>query len=175
MYIAERFDNFKDLKTLQLIFNGDVVFKGYPVNSRKGNFVASNIYNDTRLAITTSSKSVDGAWAFIRTFLAEEWQRRNVRIGFPTNKNAFEARLISSMGTGIQHMVGNEILDPLSQKDADQIMSLIDSLSVINNTEVELLNIVMEGVNNFINGFADIDETIRIIQSRASIYVSERS
>jgi len=171
MFIDGYFNAFYKLKIYQLIFNDDVVFKGYPVNSRNGNII--NI--ESALAITTSSKSVDGAWAFIRTFLTENWQLRNVSWEFPVNKNALETRLINSMGTHHRVQFENVTLDPLTQADADQIMSLFDSLGAIDNTDMELFIIVMEGVIDYLNGTNDIDNTIRIIQSRAGRYVSERS
>jgi len=107
--------------------------------------------------------------------MTENWQLRNVSWEFPVNKNVLETRLTNSMGTHHRVQYENVILDPLTQADADQIMSLFDSLGAIDNTDMELFIIVMEGVNNYLNSTNDIDNTIRIIQSRAGRYVSERS
>jgi multiple sugar transport system substrate-binding protein len=171
MSIDEDFSAFSRLKIYQLTYNDDVVFKGYPVNSRNGNII--NI--ESALSITTNSKSVGGAWAFIRTFMTEDWQLKNVSSEFPVNKNALETKLFNSMGTHHRVQFENIILDSLTQADTDQIMNLFDSLKAIDNTDMGLFIIVMEGVNNYLNGTTDIDDTIRIIQSRAKTYVSERS
>ena len=158
------------------IFGGDVVFKGFPAENRQGN----TLVIDSGLAITTNCTDVDGAWAFLRTLLSKEFQFEYNWWGFPTNKEIFDERLSeamkekefkSSWGWG---NITIEI-EPTTQKEADQILALIDSASGTANYDIKLINLVTENAADFFSGRSTARDAARIIQSRAGIYISEQS
>lgn len=178
MSVLEQFRGFDDLQLYRAMYGGDLVFKGFPADAGNGN--ALNI--NSGLAITTGSVSREGAWEFVRTFLTEEWQLEHTWAtdGFPTNQAAFDARLTGAMvaheRTRTLNHFGFEIeLEPTTQADADQVMALIDSMSGTADIGLDLKNIIMEGANDFFHGQSSLEDTIRIIQSRASVFVSEQS
>jgi len=167
---------------------GDIVFKGFPTENRNGNSL--NVSNC--LAISSNSKNKAGAWEFLKVFLDKDWQSNNVW-DFPTNKAAFDAYVERSLiQQQEQYDYWLEWYDPtdeippwgawvqpppLTQSDINQLLALIDSTSGTTtwNIDQSLLDIVSEGAEDFFNGIRTAADAARIIQSRASILVSERS
>jgi len=86
------FDSFKWQRDM---FGGDVVFKGFPTESRHG----SSFTAYTGLAMTTRASNKDAAWGFIREFLTSDWQRANINwlYGMPMNKEVFDEIAAESM------------------------------------------------------------------------------
>ena len=174
---ATGFSNFNDYRAYRAIFGGDVVFKGFPTGSGSGN----SLLIQTSFAITNACKDIDGAWAFLSTLLNEDWQRENTVFSIPINKAIFESKLTEAMtedeyGSHSMSIDGFMVeLQPLTQAQADQIMALIDSVSGSAGHDEALWNIVSEDASDFFNGQASLQDTIRVIQNRASIYISEQS
>ena len=172
------FNDFEDYQMYRALFGGEIVFKGFPNESRNGNSLITN----TGFAITTSCKDVDAAWQFIRTFISEDYQSDNFRrYGLPVNKNVFDKMLEDAM-TENEHgpnTIGwNDFLielNPLTQAEADQIMAFINSVTISAGQDEAIWNIVSEGAADFFNGRSSIQDTVKVIQNRASIYVSEQS
>ena len=82
--------------------------------------------------------------------------------GFLTNKAAFNAVF--------------EQAEDLTQADLEKILALINSTSGIgDDIDIGLWNIISEGAMDYYNGRKSAQEAARIIQSRISILVSERS
>jgi hypothetical protein len=162
------------IQLLQSAFGGDIVFKGFPTEARNGNAVNINF----ALAISSNSSNKEGAWEFIRTTLMKDWQLVNFS-DFPTNKAAFDERLENAKlpSDNKQIQWGNTLMDinALTQKETDQIMALISSINHVICYDEALMNIIMEGVQDYFVGLKTAEEAARIIQSRASIYVSEQS
>jgi len=174
-------NNFQWYKQL---YGGDVVFKGFPTDSRNGNSLDVN----TSLAIAANSKNKDGAWEFLKVFLDKDWQLNN-SWGFLTNRAAFDAmveRSIKEQTESYENWLqwynpddewGWKQPPPLTQADINQLLTLIESTSGTTswNIDQSLLEIVTEGAEDFFNNVRSAADAARIIQSRASILVSERS
>jgi len=174
MWISE----FTSLQRYIQMFGGDIVFKGFPTDSRNGN----TLHVSSGLAITTSSSDKDGAWEFIRGILSKEYQLDYVTWNFPTNKAAFDefaAEAMKEIENEYDHsyyMNGMMIEEkPLSQAELNQIMALIDSASGIMSYDEALWNIITEGASDFFNGRSSANDAARIIQNRVSIYIAEQS
>jgi len=101
---------------------------------------------------------------------------------FPVSKEVFERRVYEAINpqstSYIESVVGygyvNLYVDPLSIKEAERIEALIDSLTIIPEDEF-LWNIVSESAMEYFNDKMTAEDAARIIQSRASIYISEQS
>jgi len=173
------FASFSDYLIYRAIYGGELIIKGLPTNGASGNVMSI----ESGIAITTATENVDGAWQFVRTFLTEQWQLENTwrGFGFLTNRAAFEARaqaevaprrFPSTVGWGD----GWEFeLDDPTAEDVELIISVIDSLAGISGMDINLMNIIMEGANDFWNGRNSAEDAARIIQSRASIFVAEQT
>ncbi|MCL2249205.1 MAG: extracellular solute-binding protein [Oscillospiraceae bacterium] len=152
-------------------FGGEVTFKGYPMDNRNGNFLSPV----GSLSITTQSVDEDAAWEFVRIFLTEDFQRDNFEFNFPTNRAVFEYRLEQAMAENREERLDGIVIPPLTESQTQQLLDLIDSASLNRGADGSLRDIVMESVLDFINGRANVEDTVRIVQSRASIFMAEQA
>jgi len=172
---ATGFYDFDDYLMNRAIFGGEIVFKGLPSENRNGNSLTTG----TAFAITEKCKDPDAAWAFLRSFLKEEWQKENIWYGIPVNKNVFEKMLSDAMDEtrgGASSIDGFLVeMEPLTQEDVNSIMALINSVTGTVGQDDALWNIISESAADFFNGSSTAQNAARIIQNRASTYISERS
>jgi len=167
---------FQWLQMYSAMFDGEIVFKGFPAENRNGHSISPN----GGLSITTAASDKDGAWSFIRNFLTEDFQNENHSWGFPTNQAALD-RVIEQAMTPQEgeHSMGwgnlMVTLTPTTQAEVDQVMELIRSTSGISGRDERLMYIVSEGANDFFSGRGSAQDAARVIQSRVSIYVAEQS
>jgi len=149
------------------LFGSDYVFKGYPTANRSGHSIG--FYQG--MAITTTCADKEGAWEFLRTILKDEWQLATITHGFPTNRAAFDERVrLAKIGADSEFPH-----TPLTQADIDKLMVLFESATTSLNWHNALMDIIMENVDDFLNGLTDAQETARILQNRASRYIAEQS
>ena len=177
---------FSSIQNYIRTFGGEVVYKGFPTESRRG----SSLQIGSALAITSSCKSVEGAWEFLRIFLTADWQRENISWMFPTNKTIFNEMVERAMTAEEDHYYGVAVpaprfdmpgIDmwspppPLTQAEINQVIDLIESVSGIVNYEETLINIIQEGAQDFFSGRGSAQDAARVIQNRVSIYIAEQS
>jgi len=169
--------DFNQFQMFRAMFGGEIVFKGFPTESRNGN----SLYVYAGTSITTRSPNKDAAWQFIRTTLLKDWQLANVW-DFPTNKAAFDEKVhdAMSMNEDEVHMAswgrGDGIeMTSLTQDDIDQLMELIDSTSGIASQDEALMNIITESAADYFGGRGSAQDAARIIQNRATTYINEQS
>jgi len=156
------------------MFGDDLVFKGFPTMHRDG----SVIMPLGSISITAGCTEPDAAWEFVRIFLIEEYQRDFVSHGLPVNRIVFDERLEAMkepfQGTivGPAGIIENTVL---LQEEIDRIKSMVDNIARINSEDQSLWRIVREGAYDFFNGRNTAEDTVRIIQSRVMIYLSEQA
>jgi ABC-type glycerol-3-phosphate transport system substrate-binding protein len=180
------FGGFRDIEMYLRNFGGDIVFKGYPTESRNGNSLSLGM----TLAITTSCVDKDGAWEFMRTFFTPDWQRENSSWRFPLNQTIFDELIVEAMTereppewddwaprprVDMPTMPGWGPDEPLTQAQVNQVLALIDSVTGVTDWNESLMEIITEGAEDFFNGRGSAQDAARIIQSRASILVAEQS
>ena len=179
--------DFRGTQMYRAIFGGQIVFKGYPSENRSGNSISAG----SGIAMTTRCSDKDGAWAFMRTIISEDWQRTNMRWNFPTNKVVFDELLVEAMtpqtytdedGNEVEVSMGGWGMNGFSieiyavtQEEADEILALINSVSGDSGYDENLMTIITEGAEDYFSGRSSVQDAIRVIQSRASIYVAEQS
>ena len=173
---ATSLSDFNTYRMYKALFGGDLVFKGFPNESRNG----SSMQPVTSFAITTKCSDVDGAWDFLRTLFMDDWQYENDWVGFPTNQNTFDRLLTETMTRNDRNpeSLGWEDFSirwtPLEQEDADLIIELINSLSGSVGRDEAIWAIVNEGASGYFNGQSTAQDAARIIQNRVSRYVAEQ-
>jgi len=170
---------FMDYMIDRTYFGGKITFKGFPGDKRKGGMLS--ISGD--VAITAQSKHKQGAWEFVRLLLSEDFVRDNVNenyIGLPVHTVIFEEQIAYAMDSRIDRQLGDPItgqslvIPDLSAEEAGQIRALIDSIDGILDRDEMLLNIISESASDFFRGQTTASAAARVIQSRASIYMSEQ-
>jgi len=174
---AMELSGFQNFCLTRSLFGGEIVFKGFPAENRNGN--AFHIRGG--LAITTECEDKQGAWEFLRTFLTDDWQQNYTgSYSFPINMSVFEKNLAEELAEErISYITifgfGTIYNASLTEMEAEQIMALIDSITHVVTQNEALWNIIHEDASAFFAGQSTLEDTVRIIQSRASIYMSEQS
>lgn len=156
-------------------FGGEIVFKGFPCSGRNGHqILASGSYG-----LSSKSLHKEAAWSFLRMFFDKDWQIdntqadfRNTYLGyFPSNQAAFDFIVDKAVNTG-EGSAGIKA----TQDDADMVIELINSVpEVTARIDQVLYDIISEEAEDFFYGTKSAADAARIIQSRAGIYIAERS
>ena len=147
-------------------------------------------------AMSSACKNKDAAWEFIRGFLTEEYQENIYSL--PTNINAFEKQLERAMEVEYeQDANGNYILDENGEKipvsrgmiydgmtykeiyattpeQAQQLRDAIAAATKLIDLDQSIIDIVTEQAEAFFAGQKTAEETAKLIQSKANIYVNEQ-
>ncbi|WP_197024202.1 ABC transporter substrate-binding protein [Butyrivibrio proteoclasticus] len=180
--------SFSDFREYQYwkqgMFGTDISFVGYPNDMGINNSI---IYPSKRLAISSQSKNKDAAWEYLKMFLTEEYQ--DDCYCFPIRKSSYDkkAEEITNKPYYIEdgkkveyedtcYIGGQDIpLKPLSKDEVLEVTNFIKSLTLVNNYNSNVNNIIFEEASAYYSGQKSAKETADIIQSRLSIYVNENS
>lgn len=168
--------DFSEIQLYKELFGEPVNYVGYPTNGTSGN--VASVRN--MMAISAKSKNKDGAWAFMRTFLEDDYQN-NLTWEIPVKKSAFEAMLQREKEkSNNEENLGSwwyddvEIqLKPLTDEDFELIKDLVYNVNKIASTDEALLNIIKEDADAFFNGKKSAKDVASLIQSRAQLYIDE--
>ena len=168
---------------------------GYP--SQEGN--CSTFSLSDGLAITTACADQDGAWQFVRQLFTEEYQTNSYN-GIPTNKNLFQKQLEAAQtieyqtdenGQYVLDENGEKIVIPkasiwddetqqnididcMSKEQADALMALYNSIHTCSNYDAEVTTVVTNETAGYFAGQTTLDECVKRIQNRVSLYVAEQ-
>lgn len=174
------------------LFGENITFIGYPNAERKGNLIQS--VNGGAMAVSAKSKNKDGAWAFVKTLLSEEYQDGLIKgygnFGFPIKKSSLEKQFKKDMTPEYyEDENGKKVEQPkttwgyddfemkiyaATQEEIDAVKAMIASAEKISGSvSDELMNIITEETAAFFKGQKNVKDTADIIQNRIQIYVNE--
>lgn len=181
--------------TLASFGGQDVTFVGYP--SATGNNSVFSLGDG--LCISSTCKDKDGAWSFVRTLFTKDYQEENRRGGLPTNADVFNAIVKDMMtlkyqtdseGNYVLDENGQKIVEPkasywfeddrtynidvFTQEQIDQVMDLYNKTNLVMTYDQNILDIVKEETAGYFAGQKSLDDTVRLIQNRVSLYVAEQ-
>ncbi|MCQ2432783.1 MAG: hypothetical protein MJ175_09300, partial [Clostridia bacterium] len=179
----------------------EMVLTGYPTVS--GNTCGTVIEPAYRYTITKTSPVAEGAWQFIkRTFGTFEGDRFNGYSGEsfspcrPVLDSVFEKESrrfysFSEWGWGCSEGSPEDDLDKLWQETLEQcamsgeipghmtaedeafLRKLLDSVTSAAHNDTEISAIIKEEASAYFAGAKSVEEVVKLIQSRVSLYVSE--
>ncbi|MDE6936271.1 MAG: hypothetical protein K2P26_11740 [Oscillospiraceae bacterium] len=194
MLLDDVVGNFIRIQEHEAIFGGEISYVGYP---RSDGACGSSFIVDNPIAMTAVCKDKEGAWEFLRQFLLPQELPRDTfgdvwvsNADFPVNRESFEALLEESMKLnsstdeedrppkgmsvgGADELVFDLIYTPTTQAQYDQIMELYHAIDTIYTEDSALWEIVSEQVQPYFAGDKSVDETAKLVQSRAELYVNE--
>lgn len=169
---------------------------GYPSPDGQGAFFTSSYTYS--ISAKSSPEKQRGAWEFIRQFYTEEYQQNDVREkyvenidgeefiyyspeeGFCINNNAFDTiaqRTINGeyddgerTDKGIEYTVSMP-----TQEEVDKMVTYLNSIDRWETTlDRDLWKIIEDEVMAYFAGEKSLDNTVDMIQNRASIWISEQ-
>lgn len=137
------------------VYGDDPVFVGFP----DGDMGCSYYICGLGYAIPAQSSNKEGAWAYIKHMLSVEAQRY-VTAGLPVILEAFELALEDGDVSEDMQRKALELLERTKYAESVQ--------------DSGLKEIITDSCRNYFDGTATLDDTVDIIQSRASVYMSEQ-
>lgn len=176
--------------------NQSITLVGFPSDSGCGAYIESG---GNRMAISSliSEEKQQGAWEFIKQYAMEEYQTdhycqfqtspvdANKQVpnnfhGFPINMKAYDKIAKDAMEgkyndkivsfNGIEHEVGW-----LTQDKLDRLTNYINSIQNLSVAiDNDLWEIVNDEIMSYFRGEKTVEETVELIQNRASIMISEK-
>lgn len=178
-----------DICKAEFIFDQEEIsYIGFPVEGVNGTVVKPS---DIMLAISANCEHKDVAWNFIRQFLTDDYQRE-IDTGFAVCRAVLEETLEEnqvieykddSAGASVP-VVKDRVLfegeEPveiycITEKQSQTLLELITSVEICSANDYQLYSVLLEEVDSYFSGDKSLAETAAVMQSRANIYVSERS
>ncbi len=178
--------NFSDLQMYNAILGGNLVFKGFPCESKDGNALIV----DSGIAMSSKCRDKEGAWQFMRILLTEEYQNEGWFWGFPTNKAVFDEMVEEAMTpTTYVDEHGNTVEEPkmewyvdnspvtvysMTEEEHQMFMDLLARTDRLMTYDSSIMDIIREEAAVFFSGQKTAQECADVIQSRVEIYVNEQ-
>lgn len=178
----------EEVELYDKMFEDEIEFIGYPSNVKNGAAVRMM----TDIGIYAKSENQEGAWAFLRTILTEEYisdNEYNFYSGFPLRKDCLENEIEKVTATeSYTDKFGHEIqplnstwgydtleveIKPLTQEEVSMFRDLIDSADHLVYSQEDIINIITEEADSYFSGQKSKEEVTEIIQNRVSTYVNE--
>ena len=141
------------------LYGGRMAYVGFP-NGGEGFHYYSHVYGSLTMAIPSNSQNKAGAWAFIKDRLSMENQLAVAET--PALPVLYEvlARLVDKSSDEAGRNAFYELLPKIQYAEMYGDDALRD--------------IILSSGQGYINGDKSLEETVALIQSRASIYVAEQ-
>lgn len=167
-------------------FGGACSFVGYP---RADGAPGSCFQLNEGAAMTASCKDKDAAWAFLReAFLPKYPTGNDFGPMLPANASDFDRmiELVTTPNYNVDEsivtggitvtMPGSSLAIPvraLTQEEYEQFMELYHAIDTVYSYDKSLCAIVEEEAIAYFSGDKTVEETMRLIQNRASLYMQE--
>ncbi|MGL5380139.1 ABC transporter substrate-binding protein [Clostridium sp.] len=172
--------NFASLNDLSIIETIKEFNKNVSYDIWNGEGKGSLIALDT-IGINSKSSKKDIAKDFVKMLFSEEYQNIDTMSGFPVNKASFKSSFIQDESIYGQSIAMGDIdgemiefkIKEISQGEVDSLMKKIESIDTIINLDMEVLRKTIDEFDAYILGEKSLDETVKAIQNKLEIYLSE--
>jgi len=186
------FSSFRDINVQkQSVFGEDMTFVGAPSADGKGSVMLPS----NQFAIMETSDNKEGAWEFIKLFLADECYNGNPN-GIPVIENGLKKVMEAALEppfyydelngnkkvymdeTGMDPYSNEQIkITPMTDDEQKRYEQFVRSVRRISsgNTELAISSIISEETESFFAGEYSAKQCAEMIQDRVSILLSEQS
>lgn len=125
---------------------------------------------NTQLAICSLSQHQEGCWEFIKYMLMNADTERGNMPGYPLlmYRPALEESIAKAMAD-------EEAMVKMTQADADKLLDFLDAIENLSDYDRAIMDIIKSECQAMFSGDKTPEETAKLIQSRASLYVAEQS
>ena len=193
--------DFSSWQQYDLWFGGDSTMIGFPVANGVGNAFQ---FTSNGYAISSNCQNKDAAWQFIRTMFTEDYQDANAwqfptnmasfqkkldtamtpdyekdeNGNYLLDENGERIQIPKNGGFGFGFGFGfggnTEAIYALTQEQADEIMSIINSTDKVYDRDDDLMSVITTDCEAFFSGQKSADEVASLLQSKMTIYVNEQ-
>ena len=165
------FGNMVEWRTRYDWFFGGSSYVGYPVDDGSSGSYFEPV--GIKLAMSSTCRDKEAAWLYMRQMY---YSLGKYGQGIDVGKMLYRRELRAAMTDLCYTRIGTEIVQfpPLTRKEHARIQELCDSTARSSLlVDQELVDLVMEAAGPYFAGDKTLDETVRLIQSRAELYVNE--
>ena len=141
---------------------GDYEYIGFPSSEGGINYLLSSVGGYSILA---DSENKEAAWEFIKILLSYEVQAELAGFGYPVMEKNFDECMKREMSP----KYGMEV----TEEDGPKLKAVIASSTKFGEMSA-VSDIIMEETQKYLADQKPLDETVKMIQSRASIYLAEQ-
>lgn len=151
---AGRLDNMKK-------YFGDCSYVGWPDGSDGIHYYSQDAVGGKAVAIPANSQKKDAAWSFIKYLLSDEqqWEIANGRTNMPVIRSVVEEY--------------NRL--NFDEAQCSKFFSLLERTHYVQTgADITIRELIMENGQPYLYGDKSLDETVKLLQSRVSIYMAEQ-
>ena len=162
----------------------EINFIGFPCEDRNGSCIIANM----SIGISSKCKNQQGAWELVRNFLLEDYQKNSgyyisaLKSVFEESCNEMKERPYWTDENGNREYYDDTVWiggkdvpsPPLTDDEVNAFINFVYSVKKLGGSYADIENIIYEEAAAFFEGQKNVDEVANIIQSRASIFVSEK-
>ena len=156
------------------LWGGRCAFVGYPVED--GSVGSMFRPGGPQLGISSSCGNKEAAWEFVRTVMTNLSDSQSV---IPLERDAYEVKKNTAMTVktilDINYVTNEELTaPPLTEERVREFEDFFNSIDKICIWDLSLMNLIREICDPYFAGATDLDETIRLLQNRVGLYLSEQ-
>lgn len=175
LQLLEEIDlTFRELQLQDMLWGGRCALIGYPTED--GSNGSTFRPRGPQLGISASCENKEAAWEFVRTVMTGP---AGSLTDTPLKREQYEIKRNTSMTVkapvDFDPVTHEEITaPPLTEKRAREFDDFFNSIDKIEIWDGPLMNLIYEICDPYFAGARDLDETIRLLQNRVGLYLSEQ-
>ncbi len=167
LYVTELAEYVESVKAFG---EGEISLLGFPSASGGRAVLTARM----PVGISRMSENKDGAWEFVRSLLGEEFQKKHVNFCLPVRLDLLREEFEKVM---TQNPYGDDpaakTWEPAEKEEIDALYNGLCQMKYSGIFDETVWNIVSEEAEAYFEGQRSAEEVMDVIQSRASLYVSE--
>lgn len=175
LQLLEEIDlTFRELQLQDMLWGGRCALIGYPTED--GSNGSTFRPRGPQLGISASCENKEAAWEFVRTVMTGP---AGSLTDTPLKREQYEIKRNTSMTVkapvDFDPVTYEEITaPPLTEERAREFDDFFNSIDKIEIWDGPLMNLIYEICDPYFAGARDLDETIRLLQNRVGLYLSEQ-
>ena len=175
LQLLEEIDlTFRELQLQDMLWGGRCALIGYPTED--GSNGSTFRPRGPQLGISASCENKEAAWEFVRTVMTGP---AGSLTDTPLKREQYEIKRNTSMTVkapvDLDPVTHEEITaPPLTEERAREFDDFFNSIDKIEIWDGPLMNLIYEICDPYFAGAKDLDETIRLLQNRVGLYLSEQ-
>ena len=166
--------SFRELQIQDMLWGGRCAMIGYPTEDGSGGSMFRP--RGPQLGISATCGNKEAAWEFIRTVMTNP---SGELFDTPLKRDQYEMKRNAAMTVkaplDFDPVTHEEITaPPLTEERAGEFDDFFNSIDKIDIWDGSLMSLVWEICDPYFAGAKDLDETIRLLQNRVGLYLSEQ-
>jgi len=163
----------QNYREIEKLLDTETLFVGSPTL----NGSAAICSPSTSLAISCASEYPDACWEFIKIMMSPEVQQKIIERGiFPVSQSAYDIYIDKAIHPELRTGAEEETFmtndrSAVSVECTERLWGMIESLNVTNETDMLLIQIILEELAPALNGSKSAEDTAEVLNSRINVYL----